>query len=50
MTGLELCAKNSGFRPFETLEKNTVTVRDRDTMEQKRISEEELEAEFKNLF
>ena len=35
---------------FETLEKNTVTVRDRDTMEQKRISEEELEAEFKNLF
>jgi len=35
---------------FETLEKNTVTVRDRDTMEQKRISEEELEAEFKRLF
>ena len=35
---------------FETLEENTVTIRDRDTMEQKRISEEELEAEFKNLF
>ena len=35
---------------FETLEENTVTVRDRDTMKQRRISEEELEAEFKKLF
>ena len=35
---------------FETLEENTVTVRDRDTMKQKRISEKELEAEFKKLF
>ncbi len=35
---------------FETLEENTVTIRDRDTMEQKRISEKELEAEFKKLF
>ena len=35
---------------FETLEENTVTVRDRDTMKQKRISEEELETEFKKLF
>ena len=35
---------------FETLEENTVTVRDRDTMEQKRISEKDLEAEFKKLF
>ena len=35
---------------FETLEENTVTIRDRDTMEQKRISEKELETEFKKLF
>ena len=35
---------------FETLEENTVTVRDRDTMTQKRVSETELEKEFKNLF
>ena len=35
---------------FETLEENTVTIRDRDTMKQKRISEKELEAEFKKLF
>ena len=35
---------------FETLEENTVTIRDRDTMKQKRISEEELETEFKKLF
>ena len=35
---------------FETLEETTVTIRDRDTMKQKRISEEELEAEFKKLF
>ena len=35
---------------FETLEENTVTIRDRDTMKQKRISQKELEAEFKKLF
>ena len=35
---------------FETIEENTVTIRDRDTMKQKRISEKELEAEFKKLF
>ena len=35
---------------FETLEKNTITVRDRDTMKQKRISETSLEEEFKKLF
>ena len=35
---------------FETLEENTVTVRDRDTMKQKRISVTELEFEFKKLF
>ena len=35
---------------FETLEENTVTVRDRDTMKQKRISETRLEEEFKKLF
>ncbi len=35
---------------FETLDESTVTVRDRDTMTQKRVSETELEKEFKNLF
>ena len=35
---------------FETLEENTITVRDRDTMKQKRISEAKLEEEFKKLF
>ena len=35
---------------FETLEENTVTVRDRDTMKQKRITEAGLEEEFKKLF
>ena len=35
---------------FETLEENTITVRDRDTMRQKRISETRLEEEFKKLF
>ena len=35
---------------YETLDENTVTVRDRDTMTQKRVSETELEKEFKNLF
>ena len=34
---------------FETLEENTITVRDRDTMKQKRISETMLEEEFKKL-
>ena len=35
---------------FETLEENTITVRDRDTMKQKRIPETRLEEEFKKLF
>ena len=35
---------------FESLEENTVTIRDRDTMKQKRISETKLEEEFKKLF
>ena len=35
---------------FESLEENTVTIRDRDTMKQKRISETMLEEEFKKLF
>ena len=35
---------------FETLEENTITVRDRDTMKQKSISEKRLEEEFKKLF
>ena len=35
---------------FETLDENTVTVRDRDTMTQKRVSEADLEKEFKKLF
>ena len=35
---------------FETLEENTITVRARDTMKQKRISETRLEEEFKKLF
>ena len=35
---------------FEPLDENSVTIRDRDTMKQKRISEKELEAEFKKLF
>ncbi len=35
---------------FETLEQNTVTIRDRDTMKQRRISETKLEEEFKKLF
>ena len=35
---------------FETLEENTITVRDRDAMKQKRISETRLEEEFKKLF
>ena len=35
---------------FETLEENTVTIRDRDTMQQRRISETKLEEEFKKLF
>ena len=35
---------------FETLEEETVTVRDRDTMSQKRVSINDLEEVFKNLF
>ena len=35
---------------FETLEKETVTVRDRDTMSQKRVSITDLEEVFKDLF
>ena len=35
---------------FETLEKETVTIRDRDTMSQKRVSITDVEEVFKNLF
>ena len=35
---------------FDTLEDGTVTVRDRDTMNQKRVKESELEETFKKLF
>ena len=35
---------------FETLEEETVTVRDRDTMSQKRVSINDLEEVFKGLF
>ena len=35
---------------FDTLEDGTVTVRDRDTMHQKRVKESELEETFKKLF
>ena len=35
---------------FETLEEETVTVRDRDTMSQKRVSISDLEKVFKDLF
>ena len=35
---------------FESLEENTVTVRDRDTMKQKRISIEEIENYYTNYF
>ena len=35
---------------FETLDENTVTVRDRDTMTQKRVFVADLEKEFKKLF
>ena len=35
---------------FETLDDNTVTVRDRDTMEQKRISVDELTNYYTNYF
>ena len=35
---------------FETIENNTITVRDRDSMEQKRISIEELNNYYKNYF
>ena len=35
---------------FETLESNSVTIRDRDSMQQKRLSTEELKEYFKNYF
>ena len=35
---------------FETLEEETVTIRDRDTMSQKRVSIIDVEEDFKNLF
>ena len=35
---------------FETLEEHTVTIRDRDTMAQRRVPEKDLEKEFKKLF
>ena len=35
---------------FETLDEGTVTIRDRDTMSQKRISESDIELEFNKLF
>ena len=35
---------------FETLEEETVTIRDRDTMSQKRVSITDVEEVFKNLF
>ena len=35
---------------FETLENNSVTVRDRDTMEQKRIKIEEMKNYYTNYF
>jgi glycyl-tRNA synthetase len=35
---------------FDTLEDGTVTIRDRDTMNQERVKESELEETFKKLF
>ena len=35
---------------FETLEDETVTIRDRDTMQQKRVSIKELTAEYQKIF
>ena len=35
---------------FETLESNSVTIRDRDSIQQKRLSTEELKEYFKNYF
>ena len=35
---------------FETLDEGTVTIRDRDTMSQKRVSESNIELEFNKLF
>ena len=35
---------------FETLDEGTVTIRDRDTMEQKRVPETDIELEFNKLF
>ena len=35
---------------FETLENNTVTVRDRDTMEQQRLNQDDLKTYYENYF
>ena len=35
---------------FETLENETITIRDRDTMQQKRVSIKELIAEYQKIF
>ena len=35
---------------FETLENETVTIRDRDTMQQKRVSIKELIAKYQKIF
>jgi len=35
---------------FETLEDETVTIRNRDTMQQKRVSIKELTAEYQKIF
>ena len=35
---------------FETIENDTVTVRDRDTMSQKRVSSQDLNLEYKKVF
>ena len=35
---------------FETIENDTVTIRDRDTMSQKRVSSQDLKLEYKKVF
>ena len=35
---------------FETIENDTVTIRDRDTMAQKRVSSQDLKLEYKKVF
>ena len=35
---------------FETIENDTVTIRDRDTMSQKRVSSQDLNLEYKKVF